>query len=84
MVQALRNNGVGSRADYAITCHKQNTYMDIIEGRWAKYVKYPDYSKVSLPISEEVGAMHFDIPVHPMLTEDEIEHIFSAFRKILD
>ncbi len=84
MVQALRNNGVGSRAVYAIPCHKQNTYLDISEWRWAKYVEYPDYSKVSLRISEEVGAMHFDIPVHPMLTEDEIEHIFSAFRKILD
>ncbi len=84
MVQALRDNGVGSRAVYAIPCHRQNTYLDISEWRWAKYVKYPDYSKVSLPISEEVGAMHFDIPVHPMLTEDEIEHIFSAFRKILD
>ena len=84
MVQALRDNGVGSRAVYAIPCHKQNTYLDISEWRWAKYVEYPDYSKVSLPVSEEVGAMHFDIPVHPMLTEDEIEHIFSAFHKILD
>ena len=84
IVKALRDNGVGSRAVYALPCHKQNTYLDINEWRWAKYVKYPDYSKVSLPISEEVGAAHFDIPVHPMLTEDEIEHISSAFRKILD
>ncbi len=84
IVKALRDNGVGSRAVYALPCHKQNTYLDIKEWRWAKYVKYPDYSKVSLPISEEVGAAHFDIPVHPMLTEDEIEHISSAFRKILD
>ena len=82
MVQALRDNGVGSRAVYAIPCHRQNTYLDISQWRWAKYIDYPNYSKVNLPISEEVGATHFDIPVHPMLTEDEIKHICAVLRKV--
>ncbi|MGQ4912273.1 MAG: DegT/DnrJ/EryC1/StrS family aminotransferase [Candidatus Thorarchaeota archaeon] len=83
MVEALRKEGVGSRAVYALPCHKQDTYLTIQNWRWAKYVDYPDYSKVSLPNAEEVGARHFDIPVHPSLTEEEKEHIREAFRKIL-
>ena len=53
MVSALRNEGVGARPVYALPCHKQNTYLQIQKWRWAKFVTYPDYSKVSLPISEE-------------------------------
>ncbi|RLI54153.1 MAG: aminotransferase DegT [Candidatus Thorarchaeota archaeon] len=83
MVETLRKEGVGSRAVYALPCHKQDTYLTIQNWRWAKYVDYPDYSKVSLPNAEEVGARHFDIPVHPSLTEEEKEHIREAFRKIL-
>ena len=84
MVTALRNEGVGSRAVYALPCHKQDTYLNIQQWRWAKYVDYPDYSAVSLPISEEVGLRHFDIPVHPSLSIEEKEHIKNSFRKILD
>ncbi|TFG32153.1 DegT/DnrJ/EryC1/StrS family aminotransferase [Candidatus Thorarchaeota archaeon] len=83
IVAALRNEGVGSRAVYALPCHKQDTYLQIQNWRWAKFVKYPDYTKVKLPISEEIGANHFDIPVHPSLTDEEKETIQSAFMKIL-
>lgn len=83
MVSALRENGVGSRAVYALPCHKQDTYLNIQDWRWAKFVSYPDYSKVSLPHSEEIGARHFDIPVHPSLTGEEKESIMEAFTKIL-
>ena len=83
MVSKLREHGVGSRAVYALPCHKQGTYLNIQNWRWAKFVKYPDYSKVSLPHSEDIGARHFDIPVHPSLTDAEKETIKDAFRKIL-
>ncbi|MFW9909465.1 MAG: DegT/DnrJ/EryC1/StrS family aminotransferase [Candidatus Thorarchaeota archaeon] len=83
MVSALRNEGIGARPVYALPCHKQNTYLQIQKWRWAKFVSYPDYSKVSLPISEDIGARHFDIPVHPSLTIEEKETIQEAFKKIL-
>jgi dTDP-4-amino-4,6-dideoxygalactose transaminase len=83
MVQALRGEGVGSRAVYALPCHKQDTYLSIQNWRWASYVDYPDYSKLSLPVSEEIGNRHFDIPVHPSLTDKEKGNIRAAFRKIL-
>ena len=83
MVEALRGEGVGSRAVYALPCHKQDTYLSISDWRWARFVDYPDYSKVRLPVSEDIGNRHFDIPVHPLLTEDEKEFIREAFLKIL-
>jgi len=83
IVSALRDEGVGSRAVYALPCHKQGTYLNIQKWRWAEFVEYPDYSKVSLPHAEEIGARHFDIPVHPSLTTEEKEFIKNAFRKIL-
>ncbi|MGD9397765.1 MAG: DegT/DnrJ/EryC1/StrS family aminotransferase [Candidatus Thorarchaeota archaeon] len=83
IVSALRNEGVGSRAVYALPCHKQDTYLDIQKWRWAKFVDYPDYSAITLPVSEEVGQRHFDIPIHPSLTTEEKEHIKDAFQKIL-
>ncbi|MFW9769058.1 MAG: DegT/DnrJ/EryC1/StrS family aminotransferase [Candidatus Thorarchaeota archaeon] len=83
MVKSLRDEGVGSRAVYALPCHKQDTYLNIQDWRWAKYVDYPDYSAVTLPVSEEIGQRHFDIPVHPSLTGDEKEQIKNAFHKIL-
>ncbi len=83
IVSALRDNGVGSRAVYALPCHKQGTYLNIQNWRWAKFVEYPDYSKVSLPHAEEIGARHFDIPVHPSLTQNDKDTIMNAFKKIL-
>ena len=83
IVTALRNEGVGSRAVYALPCHKQDTYLNIQKWRWSKFVDYPDYSALTLPVSEEIGLRHFDIPVHPLLTNEEKEHIKQAFNKIL-
>ena len=83
MVKALRDEGVGSRAVYALPCHKQDTYLKIQDWRWAEFVNYPDYSALTLPVSEDVGLRHFDIPVHPSLTDNEKEHIKNAFNKIL-
>jgi perosamine synthetase len=83
IVSALRNEGVGARPVYALPCHKQGTYLNIKKWRWAKFIDYPDYSSLHLPISEEVGARHFDIPVHPSLTKEEKLTIQEAFKKIL-
>ncbi len=83
LVTSLRNEGVGSRAVYALPCHKQDTYLNIHQWRWAKFVNYPNYSKLSLPVSEEIGQKHFDIPIHPSLSTEDKEQIENAFCKIL-
>jgi len=83
IITKLRDHGVGARTVYALPCHKQDTYLNIQAWRWARYIKYPDYSKLSLPNSEEVGDTHFDIPVHPSLTESDMDTIEQAIRDIM-
>jgi perosamine synthetase len=83
IIENLRDMGVGSRTVYALPCHKQRTYLNIDEWRWAKFVDYPDYSSVQLPISEGVGSTHFDIPVHPLVSDEDMSMILSALEEIL-
>ncbi|MGY5852323.1 MAG: DegT/DnrJ/EryC1/StrS family aminotransferase [Candidatus Thorarchaeota archaeon] len=83
MVQKLKDSGVGSRSVYSLPCHKQDTYLNINNWRWARYVDYPDYSKLSLPNSEEIGDRHFEIPVHPKVTSSDVELIVKSLREIL-
>ncbi|MHA1638430.1 MAG: DegT/DnrJ/EryC1/StrS family aminotransferase [Candidatus Thorarchaeota archaeon] len=83
LVKKLREEKIGSRAVYALPCHKQDTYLDIQSWRWAKYIQYPDYSKMTFPVSEKIGATHLDIPVHPQVTDSQMEHIEEAFKRIL-
>jgi perosamine synthetase len=83
IIQRLHEEGIGSRTVYAIPCHKQETYRNMKNWRWSKFVDYPDYTKIQLPKSEEIGERHFDIPVHPGVTKDDMNHIFEAFNNIL-
>lgn len=83
MITRLREQGVGARTVYALPCHKQDTYLNIQNWRWAKYVPYPDYSRVRLPNAEEIGDTHFDIPVHPSLTNEDLDTIENAIRTIM-
>jgi perosamine synthetase len=83
IIQQLKENNIASRRIYSLGCHKQPTYLQgIHEWRWSKFVNYPDYSKVSLPITERISENHFEIPIHPGVTESEIEIIKNALKKI--
>ncbi|TFG07846.1 DegT/DnrJ/EryC1/StrS family aminotransferase [Candidatus Thorarchaeota archaeon] len=75
MIDLLKKHEVGSRSVYALPCHKQDTYLNIEDWRWAEFVDYPDYSEISLPASEMVGNKHFEIPVHPGVSKEDREHI---------
>jgi perosamine synthetase len=83
LIKEFRERGVGARTVYALPCHVQDTYINIQNWRWAKFVDYPDYTALSLPHSETVGGEHFDIPVHPSLTEEQMDTIENAARDIL-
>ncbi len=83
LIERLRQQGIGARTVYAIPCHRQETYLNIKKWRWARFVEYPDYGRVSLPVAEDIGQRHFEIPVHPLLTENEIDTILQALRSVL-
>ncbi len=83
LIEELRNADIGARTLYSIPCYAQPAYKDIQNWRWAKFVKYPDYSKVSCPNAELVGNEHFELPIHPRVSDDQIEYIGTTLKKIL-
>jgi perosamine synthetase len=83
VIQQLKEKGIASRRIYSLGCHKQPTYLKgIQEWRWNEFVNYPDYNKVELPITERISENHFEIPIHPGVTESEIETIGNALSEI--
>ncbi|MFX1282006.1 MAG: DegT/DnrJ/EryC1/StrS family aminotransferase [Promethearchaeota archaeon] len=83
VIKKLQNLGIGSRRIYSVPCHQQPTYLDGIKRwRWNKFVNYPDYSKVSLPVTEKIARSHFEVPIHPGVNSEEIVVIQNALEKI--
>lgn len=84
IINELRDRGIGSRRIYSIPCHQQPTYLEgIKQWRWNQYVAYPDYSKVSLPVTEKIAKTHFEVPIHPGLTPEEVTTIQNVLIDIL-
>ena len=83
IIQHLKDNNIASRRIYSLGCHKQRTYLKgIQEWRWNEFVNYPDYSKVQLPVTERISENHFEIPIHPGVTESDIKHINRVLAEI--
>ncbi|MFX0171969.1 MAG: DegT/DnrJ/EryC1/StrS family aminotransferase [Candidatus Hodarchaeota archaeon] len=79
IIKKLANHGINSRQIYNVPCHQQPTYLRGIRNwKWTKYVKYPDYSKVVLPNTDKVARFHFEVPIHPGVTNEEISIIQDA------
>ena len=83
MVASLREAEIGSRPVYALPCHKQDTYLTIQNWRWAGFVEYPDYAQVYLPKSEEIGMVHFEIPVQPGVTDENVDYITKTVKDLM-
>jgi dTDP-4-amino-4,6-dideoxygalactose transaminase len=82
-IKKLNSMNIASRKIYSVPCHQQRTYLEGIKHwRWSKYITYPDYSQVSLPITERTARSHFEVPIHPGVTPDEIGLIQDALQQI--
>jgi perosamine synthetase len=77
-VSELRELGILSRPIYSTLSYQQNNFKNIKEWRWANFVNYPNYNEVTCPISEEVAVNHFEVPIVPTLSDEEIEKVESA------
>ncbi|MFW9923965.1 MAG: DegT/DnrJ/EryC1/StrS family aminotransferase [Candidatus Thorarchaeota archaeon] len=83
VIEELKANNIGSRQLYAIPSYKQPAYQNINQYyHWAPFVKFPDYSKVSCPITEKIGRDHFEIPINPGVSEEDMHHIADTLKKI--
>ena len=81
-IPILKEKGISSRTIYDIPAYKQDTYLNIKNWRWAKFVDYPDYSSDSHPRTEKIAQSHFEVPIHQAVTKEDAEHIAEVLNSI--
>ncbi|MHA2251681.1 MAG: DegT/DnrJ/EryC1/StrS family aminotransferase [Candidatus Kariarchaeaceae archaeon] len=81
-IQKLNKFGVMARPIYSTLSYQQITFKTINNWRWAKFVKYPDYTLIKNPIAEAIALNHFEIPVVPSLSKDEIDTVAQALTSV--
>lgn len=83
VIDELKANEIGSRQIYAIPSYHQPAYQNINDYyHWSEFVKFPDYKKVSCPITEKIGKNHFEIPINPGVSEEDMYHVTDILKKI--
>jgi len=83
VVDKLRKRNIGARQIYSIPCHQQPTYVEgIKKWRWNRFIEYPDYSRIKLPITERIAQSHFEVPIHPGVTDDELSFMQNSLKEI--
>ena len=84
IIAKLKTLNINSRTIYATPTYNQPAYKNIQQWRWAKAgIKYPDYTNVHLPITEKIATQHFEIPVHPGITDEQRAYVIDSLQKIL-
>ncbi|MHA1505717.1 MAG: DegT/DnrJ/EryC1/StrS family aminotransferase [Candidatus Asgardarchaeia archaeon] len=83
VIEELKKRGIPSRSIYSVPSYKQPAYLNIRNWRWAKFVKYPDYSKISLENTEKICSSHFEVPIHPGISEEDANYIGENLKGVL-
>jgi dTDP-4-amino-4,6-dideoxygalactose transaminase len=65
----MDEQGVSTGIHYPIPCHRQPLYQS-----------HPQHQEGTLPITEAICASVVSIPVHPHLTDAEVEQVISAVK----
>jgi perosamine synthetase len=68
--KGLRDLGVGTAIHYEVPVHRQPLYQGM------------GYRDVSMPNSEAAAAHVLSLPVHPALTDSDLDRIIEAVRKV--
>jgi dTDP-4-amino-4,6-dideoxygalactose transaminase len=66
----LRELGVGTAVHYAVPVHRQPLYIGM------------GYDRVSMPVAEHAAEHVLSLPVHPALSESDLDRIVEAVRKV--
>jgi len=69
LIKNLNDRGIGSMIYYPIPVHKQKLYLDL---------GYKD----TLPLTEKYSSEVLSLPVHPSVTESDVEKIVQAFKEL--
>jgi dTDP-4-amino-4,6-dideoxygalactose transaminase len=68
--QRLKELGIGTAIHYEVPVHRQPLYMSM------------GYAGVSLPVTESVADHVLSLPVHPALTDGDLDRIVDSVRKV--
>ena len=61
----LRENGVGAGIHYPVPCHKQKPLLEL---------------NISLPVTEKVADEIISLPIHPHMTDADVEYVCDTIR----
>ena len=68
--ERLRELGIGTAIHYEVPVHRQPLYVTL------------GYGDVSMPEAEKAAAHVLSLPVHPALTDEDLDRIVEAVRKV--
>jgi perosamine synthetase len=68
--ERLRELGVGTAVHYAVPVHRQPLYAGL------------GYGEVSMPVAEHAAEHVLSLPVHPSLSDSDLDRIVDAVRKV--
>ncbi len=86
-VKALNAEGIEARTGYHVPLHKQELFLKINDpqiNHFAEINKYPDYSALTLPVTERLSKTTVWLPMHPNLTEEDVDKIAAAIKKLVE
>lgn len=66
---ALKQQGIGFGYHYPLPIHKQKAY--------------PDCNGLSLPVAEHLADTLISLPIHPFLTEEEVDRVTVAVKAVV-
>jgi perosamine synthetase len=69
--QKLRDLGIGTAVHYPVPVHRQKAYVKL------------GYTDVSLPVAERVAGQVLSLPVHPALTDADLQRIIDSVRQAM-
>ena len=70
LIDELREKGIDSAAIYPIALHKQPLYENL------------GYGRDNLPVAEEAARHVLSLPVHPGLTDADVQAVADAVRAV--
>ncbi len=85
-VEALDHEGIEARRGYHVPLHKQELFLNINDpnvNHFALVNKYPDYSRFELPNAEKLSRTTIWLPMHPNISEEDVEKIVKAIEKLI-
>ncbi len=81
-IKKLKERNILARPIYSKLSYQQESMHNLSSWRWSKFVNYPNYSTIDLPIAQSIAINHFEIPVVPSITDEEREHIGNTIIEI--